>query len=48
MSGKNKGNYNDWQGKRLDQVEYSEMVGGLSICAIIVMMVIGYIMSLIC
>ena len=37
----------DYQGKRKEQVEFSEMMVGISIIGIIVILCIGFIMSLI-
>ena len=47
MNKKNKGNYNDWQGKRKDQVEFSTMMSGLSIVAMIVLVLIAWIVKII-
>ena len=38
----------DYQGKTKQQVEFSTMMCGVAMFAIIVMMVIGYIIGLIC
>ena len=38
-----KWNRRDWQGKRRDQVEFSTMMSGLSIVAMIVLILVSWI-----
>ena len=45
--GKNKGNYNEWQGKRKDQVEFSEKLASSSMIAMIVIILIAWIMKIV-
>ena len=39
---------NDYQGKRKDQVEFSEMMAGIGIIGMGIIMLIGWLVSIVC